>query len=678
MQAYADKKRDNQSASTIASAKDEEKRDSSAFQHIDNRPEAVQMRKSQEIANNKTKKNFVRLVDNRPTLAQVGQAATGTDSAGTSQVIQGVFIQDNDTLLWTDTDTNKVYQQTSTISGGRVSLTAQDGESLVIELGHDGAWNRVDQQAHVTLTPQRGSAYRVHADFKDFSTVDALLKQGELKKDDLPYSAHGKIRDQEFRDFFSDIPTLPKEEQPSEGYRKILEERTRAYGTLAQPAPPKKGFNKRPYEPEKKYDFSFDASGGLPFHQADDLIKSSYQRKDKLEKRLTAQDLYEAQYLSNFNQIVPESALYAPFTQTQQSDHWLTTLGPTLDVNFPPTISDPSAGTDYKAVHTVFKHFLETLSDNPDFISKTAEDTQQFLDESLASATANAHKEAYLGSTNKQKSKAARQEGSSAKRRKVLTAKEKANIEQAHTDISSFLSGTDVQFPSTPMARNVQKIAYLLYIKLIKRAIANVVILMHSNIEFPGAPEGATEQEVRQGIERIMNDLLSKLSRLAELQSKLYTGSKEEAQESDEVSAYQPYIPPEVQQLAQQNGVEAYYGGSDGNNCLIFAVAGAVGINLAAQAAAEIRAWLNANSAQNGHFSPHGQLPMLPGLIQEILNRLILLDHNINGNVTVVTTQGNYDAQGAVANNANNGNVLVILHGGHYYFTRAANLAHHV
>lgn len=67
---------------------------------------------------------------------------------------------------------------------------------------------------------------------------------------------------------------------------------------------------------------------------------------------------------------------------------------------------------------------------------------------------------------------------------------------------------------------------------------------------------------------------------------------------------------------------------------------------------------------------------MLPGLIQEITNRLAL-HHNINGNVTVVTTQGNFNAQGAVANNANNGNVLVILHGGHYYFTQAPDLAEH-
>ncbi|GAB3431854.1 hypothetical protein GCM10027320_13220 [Massilia solisilvae] len=596
-------------------------------------------------------------------------AATAPHTADTSQVVQGVFIQDNQTFSWRDTDTNKVYQQTSTISGGRVTLTSEDGESFVIEQGMDGTWNRVSQPAQVTLTPQRGSGYRVDSEFKGFKAADALKEKGDLEKADLPYSAHGKIRDQEFRDFFSDIPSLPKEAKPSEGYRKVIDERIRAYGKLAQPAPRKNGFNKRPYESGKNYEFSVDASGGLPFHQADDLIKSSYQRKDKLEKNLTAQDLYEAQYLSKFNDIVPDSALYAPFTQTQQSEHWLNTLGPTLDVNFPPTISDESVGTDYKAVHTVFKKFLNMLSANPDFILKTAEDTQLFLDKELASVAIEAHKEAYLGSANKQKSKAAKKEGSSTKRRKFLGSKENSNIEQAHANVAAFLSGADVKFPTTPMAANVQKIAYLFYIKLVKRAIANMVILIHSHKEY------AIEQGTGQAIKQIMNNLTVQLSRLAELQSKLYTGSSDVTAESADVSAYQPHIPQEVQHLAEQNGVQAYYGGSDGNNCLIYAIAGAFGVHLTDHEAAEIRNWLNNHSAHNAHFSAHGQLPMLPGLIQEIANRLRLAGHNLNGTVTVVTTQGNYNAQGAVANNANHGNVLVILHGGHYYFTQAANLA---
>lgn len=674
MQTYADKKsQGNQSSTATGKARNEQQRDSSPFQHVDNRPEAIQMRNSQEPAKNSTR-SFAPLADNRQALGQVGQVATQTGTAEPSQVIQGVFVQDNQTFLWADTDTNKVYRQTSTMSGGRVSLTADNGESFVIERGIDGTWNRVGQQAQVTLNPVRDRAYRVHADFTGFNGVDTLREDEEMEKDDLPYSAHGKIRDQEFRDFFSDIPSLPKGEQPSEGYRKLLDERTRAYGTLAQPAPPKEDFNKRPYASGEKHEFSVDASGGLPFHQADDYIKSSYQRKDKLEKNLTVHDLYEAQYLSNFNQIVPESALYAPFTQAQQSDHWLTTLGPTLDVNFPPTISDKSAGTDYKGVHSVFKNFLDKLSANPDFITKTAEDTQLFLDGRLTAVATDAHKEAYLASKNKQRSKGARQEGTKSRKRTHLTAIENKNLEQAHADISSFLQGTDVEFPSTKMARNVQKIAYLFYIKLIKRAIANVVMLMHSNIQFHNAGRRGADQQIRHGIEQILNELMGHLPRLADLQSKLYTGSNDQASDSEDDDEYEPYLPHEVQQLAQQNGVEAHYGGSHGNNCLIFAIAGAFGVALTEQAAAEIRTWLNNHSAQNGHFNAHGQLPMLPGLIQEITNRLAL-HHNINGNVTVVTTQGNFNAQGAVANNANNGNVLVILHGGHYYFTQAPDLA---
>lgn len=609
--------------------------------------------------------------------AEPGQAATLNHTAKTSQVIQGVFVQDNQTLLWTDTVTGKVYQQTSTMTGNRIALTAQDGESFIIGRGVDGTWNRVDQQGQVTLTPKRDRGYRVHAEFKGFNTVDTLRNQGRLPKDDLPYSAHGNIRDQEFRDFFSDIPSLPQDQQPSQEYLKLLKERTRAYGTLAQPKPPEKDLHKRPWEQDEDYGFSFDTSSGLPFHQADDLIKSSYQRKDKLEKNLSVQDLYEAQYLSNFNRIVPESALYAPFTQTQQTDHWLTTLGPTLDVNFPPTITDSSAGTDYKGVHTVFKNFLDKLSQNPEFIEKTAEDTQLFLDECLKNVAIEAHQEAYLGSSNKKKSKSAKEEGNKAKKRKTLSRAEQEKIAQAHTDIPSFLSGEDPQFSTTPMAKNVQKIAYLFYIKLIKRAITNVIMLMHSNVQIFATEENrASDQDIRQDLEQIMNTLLSRFSRLSELQSILYTGSNDQTSDSDDDDVYQPYIPQEVQLLAQQNGVQAQYGGSHGNNCLIYAIAGALGVHLSDQAAANIRNWLNNNSAQSGHFSPHGQLPMLPGLIQEITNRLIQQGLQINGNVTVVTTDGNFNAQGGVANNANDGNVLVILHGGHYYFTQQQKIKH--
>jgi hypothetical protein len=626
-------------AEKTGKAGDEQKRDQSAFRHVDNRPGTAQMRQPQ-------------LADNRPAPPK---------AAETSQVIQGVFIQDHVTSLWCDSDTNKVYQQTSTMSGGRVTLTAQDGETIVIERDTNGTWNRVSQQAHFSLIPQRDSGYRVDAKFENFEAVDELKKKGELKKDDLPYRAHGELKDHEVRDFYSDFPTLKKGEQPSEGYNQLLGDRIRAYSKLAQPAPPEEGFNKRPFKASEKYDYSVDASGGLPFHQADDLIKSSYQRKDKAEERLTPQDLYEAQYLQHFNRIVPDSPLYAPFTQTQHSGHWLNTLGPTLDVNFPPAIPDKSAGTDYKAVHSVFKHFVEALSANPDFLQKTAEDTQLFLDARLAAAATAAHKDAYLGSSNKTKSKTARGEGGKAKKRTTLTTPERKNIDQAHALVLAFIAGEDVTFPASKMARNVQKIAYLFYIKLVKRAITNVIILMHSS-----------DRDIRQGVEHTLNSLFGKFARLAALQSKLYTGTSDETEESSDEEEYQPSLPIEVQLLADRNGVQARYGGSHGNNCLIYAVGGALGVDLSDQAAAVIRAWLNNHSAQRGHFSAHGQLPMLPGLIQEITNQLMQGGHNVNGNVTVVTTQGNYSAQGAVANNANNGNVLVILHGGHYYFTQAA------
>lgn len=592
-----------------------------------------------------------------------------------SEVIQGAFVVDQGTA-WRDTETDIIYQQIDALSDNRVVLSAQNGETFIIALGEDGAWNRVHQPATVTLTPHRDRGYRVDADFDGIHAVDVLHGLGMINKDDLPYSAHGNIRSQEFRDFFADIPSLPRGTQPSSEYLQVLNQRLQSYRLLSQPQSFGEDFNQEPYLQNQDYPFNAQASAGLGFHQVDDAIKSSYQRKDQAQERHSVQSLYESQYLTNFNDIVRDPNMASAFTQTQQSEHWLTTLGPTLDVNHPPTIGDRSAGTDYKAVYSVFKNFLEELSDNPDFIGKTGDDTDVFLnDEARTGRAIDAHKEALLDSSNKKKSKEARSEGNSARKRKTLHPTQAKQVEQAHASMNEYLSGGDPQFATSPAALSALKIAYLFYIKLTKRTISNILMIIHTDhgVGGTGLP-GSAEQ-----IQQILNRLFGYMVRLHELQSQLYGGSTEsastesssvgQASASEEDGDHQAHIPLQVQQLAQANGVLAQYGGSSGNNCLIFAIAGAFGNHLSDEAAAEIRNWLNENSAQRLHFTRDGQLPMLPALIQEITNRLIAMGATVNGSVTVVSTEGNFNAQGAVGGDVHAGNVLVILYGGHYYFT---------
>lgn len=71
MQTHADKSEENKGQSVATEASQVQSGGECTFQFVDNRPEAIQMRKSQEMANNYTKKNLFQFVDNRPEVAQM-------------------------------------------------------------------------------------------------------------------------------------------------------------------------------------------------------------------------------------------------------------------------------------------------------------------------------------------------------------------------------------------------------------------------------------------------------------------------------------------------------------------------------------------------------------------------------------------------------------------------------
>lgn len=66
MQTYADKIQENQNKAVTNTISQKKSDNKPAFQFADNRPEAIQMQKLQEIAANYTKKNSFQFVDNRP------------------------------------------------------------------------------------------------------------------------------------------------------------------------------------------------------------------------------------------------------------------------------------------------------------------------------------------------------------------------------------------------------------------------------------------------------------------------------------------------------------------------------------------------------------------------------------------------------------------------------------
>ena len=64
MQTHADKNQENQSRAVSNAVSQKKNNTLSTFQFVDNRPEAVQMWKLQEMGNNYTPKNSFQFVDN--------------------------------------------------------------------------------------------------------------------------------------------------------------------------------------------------------------------------------------------------------------------------------------------------------------------------------------------------------------------------------------------------------------------------------------------------------------------------------------------------------------------------------------------------------------------------------------------------------------------------------------
>ena len=89
MPTHADKNQENKSKA-VANAASQKKSDSkSAFQFKDNQPEAIQMRKFQEMANNYTQKNSLQFVDNQSEVTQMKRLQGLTNnSPQTQQLVQ--------------------------------------------------------------------------------------------------------------------------------------------------------------------------------------------------------------------------------------------------------------------------------------------------------------------------------------------------------------------------------------------------------------------------------------------------------------------------------------------------------------------------------------------------------------------------------------------------------------
>lgn len=96
MQTYADKNQENKSRSASAQARNSQQQNTSAFQFVDNRPEAIQMQKLQEMANDYTQKNSLQFVDNRPeAVAQRKLQEIANNSLQAKQVAQLQGIANN-------------------------------------------------------------------------------------------------------------------------------------------------------------------------------------------------------------------------------------------------------------------------------------------------------------------------------------------------------------------------------------------------------------------------------------------------------------------------------------------------------------------------------------------------------------------------------------------------------
>ena len=71
MNTHADKTQENKSQSVSESLSQKQGSGGSTFQFVDNRPEAIQMRKLQKMANNHLRKNSFKLVNNRNEVTQM-------------------------------------------------------------------------------------------------------------------------------------------------------------------------------------------------------------------------------------------------------------------------------------------------------------------------------------------------------------------------------------------------------------------------------------------------------------------------------------------------------------------------------------------------------------------------------------------------------------------------------
>lgn len=71
MRAYADKNQKSQRRATVADARNKQQPSAPAFQFVDNRPQAIQMRKLQEIATSYTKRNSPQFINNGPIQRQI-------------------------------------------------------------------------------------------------------------------------------------------------------------------------------------------------------------------------------------------------------------------------------------------------------------------------------------------------------------------------------------------------------------------------------------------------------------------------------------------------------------------------------------------------------------------------------------------------------------------------------
>lgn len=87
MQIHADKNQENKDISVANAVSQKKSGYKSTFQFVDNRSEAIQMRKIQEMTNNHSKKNSFQFLDNRPEVAQMKRLQEMANNSLKSQKI---------------------------------------------------------------------------------------------------------------------------------------------------------------------------------------------------------------------------------------------------------------------------------------------------------------------------------------------------------------------------------------------------------------------------------------------------------------------------------------------------------------------------------------------------------------------------------------------------------------